>query len=70
MDKVAESIVILLGGILMVIGLAIVLAFPTMWAWNYVMPHLFNFKEITFLHGIALNYLAATLIKSSLSQKK
>jgi len=70
MDEFSRSLGIVLIGSLMIAGLSIVLAFPTMLAWNYVMPYLLGLKAITFWHGLALNYLSGTLIKSSLSQKK
>lgn len=70
MDKITESLGVIFAGILVVVGLAVLLAFPTMLAWNYTMPYLFGFKEITVFQGLALNYLSVTLIQSSLSKKK
>lgn len=68
--ELSEGLLILIGGFLLIVIFSILLGFPTMWAWNYVMPYLFGLKEITFLHGIALNFLSGSLIKSSLTNKK
>ena len=66
----SEGLLVLIGGFLLIVIVSILMGFPTMWAWNYVMPYLFGLKEITFLHGIALNFLSGSLIKSSLTTKK
>lgn len=70
MDNVTKSLRVIFASILVVVGVVVLLAFPTMLAWNYTMPYLFGFKEITVFQGLALNYLCSTLIKASLSQKK
>ena len=51
-----------------IIGL--LLAFPVMWCWNYVMPYLFNLKEITWGMAWCLNFLSTCLIKSTLTNNK
>lgn len=67
---ISEGLFLLIAGFTLVVIVSILLGLPTMWAWNYVMPYLFGLKEITFLHGIALNFLSGSLIKSSLTNKK
>lgn len=57
-------------GFVFLVLLAVLMGFPTMWTWNYVMPYLFELKSISVWHAIALNYLAGSFIKSSLIQKK
>ena len=42
------------------------LAFPIMWTWNHVMPYLFSFKTISWSQACCLNFLAGSLIQSSL----
>lgn len=47
------------------------MAYPTKWLWNYVMPYLFNVPEISVLQALALVVLANILFgKSSSSSKK
>lgn len=67
-DKLVTVLAIIGGvvGILLLMGvLSLLLAYPTMWAWNYVMPYLFGFKTLTFWQAFCVNYLAGSLIKSS-----
>ncbi len=44
----------------------LVFAFPLMWAWNYVMPHLFELNTLSWGHAFCLNYICSVLIKSVL----
>lgn len=63
-----------LEAILLVIGLfclsAIIMGFPTMWLWNYVMPYVFGLTPITLYQAIALNFLSSILFKANVSVKK
>lgn len=40
------------------------LAFPLKWSWNYVMPYLFDLKEITWGQAWCLSFIASMLFKS------
>lgn len=64
-----EKFMFIVVGIVLVVaailGLSLVMALPTMWAWNYAMPYLFGFKTISWLQSWALCWVAFTLIKSS-----
>ena len=44
----------------------LLLAFPIMWCWNYVMPSIFHLSTITWSQSWCLNFLAGTLVKSAL----
>jgi hypothetical protein len=59
--------------ILLVIGIfilsAIIMAFPTMWLWNYIMPYLFVIPEIDLYQAMAINFLSSILFKSNVSIK-
>lgn len=52
MDKLTIGLAII-GGVVGIFGLilclSLLMAYPTMWAWNYVIPYLFELKTITFL---------------------
>ena len=67
MNDVIESI---LTAILLVAVAAIILGFPLMWLWNWLMPIIFNLPEITFWQALGLNALSAILIKPSITTKK
>lgn len=67
-DKVVGVLAVfgtIVGVILLVAGLSLLMAYPTMWAWNYVMPYLFGFKTLSFWQAFCVNYLAGTLIRST-----
>ena len=66
------------GGIVIVVlacaGVAMLGAYPTMWIVNYLfnptlLATVFTTAHFTFWHAASLNYIAATLIKSSMSTK-
>ena len=63
----------LFGGIillLMLFGIAIVMAVPTYLIWNWVMPDIFtSLHEITLGQALGLNMLSAILFKSSSNSK-
>ena len=43
--KALEAIILVIGLFLLS---AIILGFPTMWLWNYVMPYVFGLTPITY----------------------
>jgi hypothetical protein len=57
--------------ILLVIGLvilsAMIMALPTMWLWNYIMPDIFGLIEINFYQALAMNVLSSILFKANTS---
>jgi hypothetical protein len=55
------------GFLLLVLGLGFLLAFPTKWCWNYLMPDLFSLKTINVWQAWVMNILAGILFKSSSS---
>jgi hypothetical protein len=48
----------------MMFGLVLLLAFPTMWTWNFLMPDLFNLPTIDLWQAVAINFLSTILFKS------
>ncbi len=40
------------------------IAFPLKWAWNYVMPHLFELSSLTWGQSFCLLFVCSMLIKS------
>jgi len=57
----------IVGFVLLVVVVAVVMAFPVMWCWNYVMPDLFGLAELDFWHSLVLAMLSGMLFKSSSS---
>jgi len=61
-------------GILTVIGLVtlavLLLGYPFMWLWNWLMPMIFGLPYITFYQAVGLNLISTILFKSSVTVKK
>lgn len=62
-----KNLMIILIGLLI---LALLLALPTAWLWNWLMTSIFGLREITFLEALGLNVLSAILLKPSISSSK
>jgi hypothetical protein len=67
MKNTIESIATLLGFIAIVI---VLLGYPVMLLWNWLMPEIFGLSEITFWQAIGLNVLCTILFRPSISIKK
>ena len=65
--KALEAILILVGLWLLS---AIILAFPTMWLWNWLMPKLFSLPQIDLYESMGINFLTNILFKSNVSIKR
>jgi hypothetical protein len=46
---------------------AVLVAFPVKWMWNYLMPELFGLKEIGFWQALAMFVLCGLLFKPTSS---
>lgn len=55
--------------LLFLLGLAIsiVLTFPVMWLWNYLMPMIFNLPKLTFWQTFGLQVLVGCFVPSRTS---
>lgn len=53
-----ETIIYGLGGIVLIAILALILSLPTMWLWNWLMPHIFGLVKITWLEALGLDFLS------------
>lgn len=58
-----KAIIILLGGFLATIGVSLLMALPTMWLWNWLMPDLFSLTEINFWQALGINVLSGILFR-------
>ena len=63
-----EFIIVVLVGTLALCAVAtlmgLLFGFPVMWLWNYLMPELFQLKEITFWQALAMVALTTILFRS------
>lgn len=59
---------------LIVIGLlflsAIILAFPTMFLWNWLLPDIFGVSKISIYQAMGINFLTHILFKSNVTIKR
>ena len=60
-----EAIGAFIGIIAVICTVLLILGYPVMWLWNWLMPTIFNLPEITFWQAIGLNLLSTILFKSS-----
>ncbi len=67
MDKVLQIIMLTLGAIVLIFLFSLVMAWPVMLLWDWIMPILFGLKSITFWQSWGLLMLSGLLIKNSSS---
>ena len=62
MKKTVEALATFLGMIAIVM---VLLGYPVMLLWNWLVPEIFGLSEITFWQAIGLNILSTILLRSS-----
>ena len=55
----------IVGAIALFVAISLLMAAPTMWLWDWLMPELFGLKEITLVQAWGLNFLCGLLFKSN-----
>ena len=55
-------------GILLLVGISAFMSLPVMLLWDWLMPTLFNLKEITWFQAWGLMFLTGLLFKSNISK--
>jgi len=65
--KAIEAILLVVGLLLLY---ALILAFPTMILWNWLMPRIFGLTQIDIFQALGLNFLSSILLKSNVNVKK
>lgn len=55
--------------LLFIAFIAILVGFPVMWLWNWLMPAIFGLVQINIWKAIGLNLLCGLLIRSSINTK-
>ena len=65
-----NTIQAILTAILLIAVVAVILGFPLMWLWNWLMPGVFGLPEITFWQALGINALSTILFKQNLNTKK
>ena len=67
--KMKSSLEIILGIIGILILAVVLLGYPTMLLWNWLMPDLFSLPYITFWQACGINLLASILFKPTINIK-
>jgi hypothetical protein len=67
MNKTIEAIALFFGTIAIIV---VLLGYPVMLLWNWLMPELFGLSEVTFWQAIGLNILCTILFRPSINIKK
>jgi hypothetical protein len=67
MKSTVEAIALFLGTIAIIV---VLLGYPVMLLWNWLMPELFGLSEVTFWQAIGLNILCTILFRPSINVKK
>jgi hypothetical protein len=67
MSKIIETIALFLGTIAIIV---VLLGYPVMLLWNWLIPELFGLSEVTFWQAIGLNILCTILFRPSINIKK
>lgn len=70
MKNIIETLVILLGALGLVFVVMLIVGFPVMILWNWLMPAIFGIKAITFWQAIGLQLLAYMILPTSKSPSK
>jgi hypothetical protein len=69
-DTVGAIILALVGFVALVAVVGVLIAFPLMLLWNWLMPTIFHLPEITFLQALGLYFLARAFLGNSVSKKE
>ncbi len=70
MNFINMALTTILSSLIFVYFLALILALPFMWAWNYVMPYMFGLKTLTWLQAFCMSVVFSVLFKSTASVEK
>ena len=54
----------------LIVTFILILGYPMMWLWNWLMPELFGLPQITFLQAIGLNVLTSIIFRPNVTIKK
>lgn len=63
-DSIWSYITALFIAILFAGLVSVLMGFPTMWLWNWIMPAICGFGKLSFWKALGLNFLCAILFKN------
>lgn len=60
-----ETLLKIIGAVGLFLIVALLVTFPTMWLWNWLMPTIFGVVKITFWQALGLNLLTGVLFRQT-----
>jgi hypothetical protein len=69
MDTFLKLLGSAVAGLFLIVFVALLLGFPVMWLWNWLMPVIFGLVQINIWKAIGLNLLCELLLRSFASTK-
>jgi hypothetical protein len=70
MKNAVEALGAVFGALGLVAIVVVIMGFPAMWLWNWLMPSIFGLKEISFWQAIGLQLLAYIILPTPKSSTK
>jgi hypothetical protein len=67
MEKLFTAVVVAFIGAVFIAVIGVVVAYPLMLLWNWLVPAIFGLKTITFLEALGLYLLCGIVFKSPIS---
>jgi hypothetical protein len=65
-----QAIAAFITAVAVLVAFSLIMALPTMWLWDWLMPELFGLKTITLFQAWGLNFLCGLLFKSHTNNSK
>lgn len=65
MEKILLIAIVIVGVIVIYAVLGLLIAFPVMWLWNWIVPDIFSLHTITYWQAYGLYLLCAILFQSN-----
>lgn len=65
LSKINDTVKLILTGILLFVIVILIITYPTMLLWNWLMPKIFGLTVLTFWETLGVLFLSGTLFKSS-----
>ena len=70
MNNFLTSLGTLIVAILLIAIFGLILAFPVMWLWNWIMPAIFGLVKISFWQAFGINLLCGFLFRGTTTIKQ
>lgn len=69
MNKFLTSLLALIIGIFLIVIFSIILGFPVMWLWNWIVSSISGLAKITFWEAVGINILCGFLFRGTITVK-